>query len=233
MALGENTQERWPARWAERFERVLPYGAAEREDALAWQVALHAAGSFAFELYPDITRALNRTESPIERALLAATLVEWSYNAALWLWCGPADRSGPRRYPRRFWTFPACRPSTCAHRQHPPDPLFEGPWSPMPSPRVVLYPQLKLGPYRADMFAVVDRPATRSQPASRRTMVIECDGHDFHEKTKEQASADKARDRYLQTRGHLVFRFSGSDIWRRPILCAREALAALTGAESA
>lgn len=47
-------------------------------------------------------------------------------------------------------------------------------------------------------------------------IVIECDGHDFHEKTKEQASRDKRRDREFQTAGFIVLRYSGSDIVNDP-----------------
>ncbi|WP_339161742.1 DUF559 domain-containing protein [Siminovitchia sp. FSL W7-1587] len=42
---------------------------------------------------------------------------------------------------------------------------------------------------------------------------IECDGHDFHEKTKEQAARDKRRERDLQSAGIHVIRFTGSEIW--------------------
>jgi very-short-patch-repair endonuclease len=55
--------------------------------------------------------------------------------------------------------------------------------------------------------------------------VVECDGHDFHERTKEQAASDKARDRALQALGMRVLRFTGSEIWSDPLVCAREALA--------
>ena len=44
-------------------------------------------------------------------------------------------------------------------------------------------------------------------------LIVECDGHDFHEKTKEQAKKDKQRDRYLITSGFYVLRFTGSEIW--------------------
>lgn len=57
--------------------------------------------------------------------------------------------------------------------------------------------------------------------------VVECDGHDFHEKTKEQATRDKSRDRLLMRRGFRVFRFSGSEIYRAPIQCAYETAKAL------
>lgn len=50
-------------------------------------------------------------------------------------------------------------------------------------------------------------------------IAIECDGHQFHEKTKEQASRDKARDRAILLAGYPVIRFSGSDIFRDPYDC--------------
>lgn len=42
---------------------------------------------------------------------------------------------------------------------------------------------------------------------------IEIDGHDFHEKTKEQASYDKKKDRCYIKNGYLPFHFTGSDIY--------------------
>jgi very-short-patch-repair endonuclease len=53
-------------------------------------------------------------------------------------------------------------------------------------------------------------------------VVVECDGHEFHEKTKEQAARDKARDRVLQSRGIYVLRFTGSEIWNDAYRCANE-----------
>lgn len=47
-------------------------------------------------------------------------------------------------------------------------------------------------------------------------IVVECDGHEFHEKTKEQAQRDKARDRALQRAGWVVLRYTGSEIFHRP-----------------
>ncbi len=53
-------------------------------------------------------------------------------------------------------------------------------------------------------------------------LVVECDGHDFHEKTKEQARRDKKRDRALKLAGFDVIRFAGSEIWENPRACAQE-----------
>lgn len=52
--------------------------------------------------------------------------------------------------------------------------------------------------------------------------VVECDGHDFHERTKEQAARDRSRDRRLQEAGIRVFRFTGSELYRDPLGCAGE-----------
>ncbi|MGG3012260.1 hypothetical protein ABEO98_22600 [Brevibacillus parabrevis] len=38
------------------------------------------------------------------------------------------------------------------------------------------------------------------------SFAIECDGHEFHEKTKEQAARDKQRDRDLQSMGYRALR---------------------------
>lgn len=43
---------------------------------------------------------------------------------------------------------------------------------------------------------------------------IELDGHDYHERTKEQARRDRSRDRALTTSGLKPLRFTGSEIHR-------------------
>lgn len=53
---------------------------------------------------------------------------------------------------------------------------------------------------------------------------IECDGHDYHERTKEQAARDRQRERDLMNHGIAVIRFTGSEIYDDPFGCAREAI---------
>jgi very-short-patch-repair endonuclease len=55
-----------------------------------------------------------------------------------------------------------------------------------------------------------------------RRLVVECDGHNFHERTKEQAAKDRARDRDLSQHDFDVFRFTGSEIWKDPMGCANQ-----------
>lgn len=51
-------------------------------------------------------------------------------------------------------------------------------------------------------------------------LVVECDGHEFHEKTKEQAVRDKRRDRVLAAEGMRVIRYAGSEVFADPVGCA-------------
>jgi len=74
------------------------------------------------------------------------------------------------------------------------------------------------GKYRAD-FVVILPPSG--------LVVVECDGHDFHEKTKEQAARDKKRDRDIQIDGWRVLRFTGSEIYANADRCAQDVLSLL------
>ena len=82
-----------------------------------------------------------------------------------------------------------------------------------------VFPQVTVGDYRID-FLILHLDG----PDGLGGVVVECDGHDYHERTKEQAARDKARDRDLQEQGYKVFRFTGSEIWRDAIGCADQAL---------
>lgn len=55
-------------------------------------------------------------------------------------------------------------------------------------------------------------------------VIVECDGHEFHEKTREQAIRDKRRGRLLILEGYIVLNYTGSEIWSNPFKCAREVL---------
>ncbi len=97
--------------------------------------------------------------------------------------------------------------------------------------RLCIAPQATIGDYRVDFqlegvityHTVDEKMKEHSHPLSS-FLVLECDGHAFHEKTKEQAARDKQRDRNLQMCGFPVFRFTGSEIWRDPLKCAQQSL---------
>lgn len=75
--------------------------------------------------------------------------------------------------------------------------------------------QRQIGKHRVD-FALTTKVMTHRQ------VVVECDGHAFHEKTKEQAARDKARDRDLLLAGWPVMRFTGAEIFRDAFACAKQ-----------
>lgn len=51
-------------------------------------------------------------------------------------------------------------------------------------------------------------------------VIVECDGHDFHEKTKEQVNYGNQRDYDLKMLGYDVLHFTGSRIYNNPVSCA-------------
>lgn len=53
-------------------------------------------------------------------------------------------------------------------------------------------------------------------------LAIECDGHKFHQKTKEQVQYDNEREFDLKMAGYEVLRFSGSQIYNDPFKCAED-----------
>lgn len=80
-------------------------------------------------------------------------------------------------------------------------------------------PQQKIGQYRVDFVVEIEGEK----------LVVECDGHDFHEKTKEQATKDKKRDRFLVSQGYKVLRFTGSEIKKNPLRVISEIADAVYG----
>jgi very-short-patch-repair endonuclease len=77
---------------------------------------------------------------------------------------------------------------------------------------VYLANQFKIGLYRVDFFI----------KAYGQNLAIECDGHDFHDRTKEQAARDRQRDRMLLSCGCHTVRFTGSEIYANATGCAFE-----------
>ena len=86
---------------------------------------------------------------------------------------------------------------------------------------VFLQPQVKIGAYTVDFVLSQNGigPAQHLSP-----VIVELDGHDFHDKDKRQRSYEKARDRFLVKQGYKVLHFTGSDVVADPFKVAFEAL---------
>lgn len=103
--------------------------------------------------------------------------------------------------------------------------VFRGPDRPYDdmtdrSETVAVFPQAVIGDYRVDFVIQCwdwkDKRWTH--------VVVECDGHEFHERTKEQAEKDKSRDRVLTAGGYKILRFTGREVWRDALGCVEQAL---------
>ncbi len=92
------------------------------------------------------------------------------------------------------------------------------PWS----IRLVVWPQAPVENRRVD-FLIYSQD-WEAAPGVLRKLIVECDGHDFHERTKEQVARDRAKDRRAVMSGIDCFRFTGSEIWRDPWECAQQIL---------
>lgn len=73
-------------------------------------------------------------------------------------------------------------------------------------------PQAQIGAFRVDFLIETADTGLR--------VVIECDGHEYHERTKVQARKDRSRDRELQGMGYIILRYTGSEIFADPLGCA-------------
>jgi hypothetical protein len=56
------------------------------------------------------------------------------------------------------------------------------------------------------------------------SLAVECDGHDYHERTKEQAARDRQRDRALLLENVITIRFTGAELYADAERCASEAV---------
>jgi very-short-patch-repair endonuclease len=94
-------------------------------------------------------------------------------------------------------------------------------------PFVCIFTQQKIDRYRVDMAMFYKN----GSPRHIHKCIVECDGHDFHERTKEQAARDRMKDRQLQRLGYRVLRFTGSEIYQDATGCALEVVEHIKGAK--
>ena len=58
----------------------------------------------------------------------------------------------------------------------------------------------------------------------RRIYIVECDGYEFHQKTKEQVQNDYIRQRNLEMAGYRIIKFTGSEVYNNAQDCALQVL---------
>lgn len=146
---------------------------------------------YAEELEWRISELSKDCESPIEKLLLAA-IVTGAHDGQF----APEFLGGWRHLGTKQARFVG------AYRD---DARFDG---------ICLLVQAPVLAYRADFL--IDCQFGRLV----KQFVVECDGHDYHERTKEQAARDRNRDREMTAAGITVIRFTGSEIWKDAASCS-------------
>lgn len=86
---------------------------------------------------------------------------------------------------------------------------------------IYITPQGKVDKYRVDFLM---RQSGNGPDEILTPVIVELDGHDFHDKDKRQRSYEKARDRDLVRAGYRVVHFTGSDVMKDPFAVAFEVL---------
>lgn len=92
---------------------------------------------------------------------------------------------------------------------------------------VYVKPQVTIGRYRVD-FLVTRVPLAKGQLVA--PVIVELDGHDFHDKDKKQRAYEKARDRHFVKCGYQVLHYAGSEVVADPFKVAHEVLCLLKAA---
>jgi len=90
-----------------------------------------------------------------------------------------------------------------------------------------IVPQYVIGKYRADFL--VEYHPWQGAPKS---VLVECDSQQFHERTEAERRYEKARDRYLIQHGHQVFHYTGKEIKDGPEKVAADILGHVVGFNS-
>lgn len=88
---------------------------------------------------------------------------------------------------------------------------------------VFVLPQFQLPGARVD-FLVFRYDEEGDELVRSPFVIVECDGHEYHERTPDQAERDRSRDRAFQQAGFTVFRFTGRELWRDASACASQVM---------
>lgn len=89
---------------------------------------------------------------------------------------------------------------------------------------IYIFPQTEIkckngNNYRTD-FAIFYDEWVNPDIKEEFALAIECDGYEFHQKTKKQVERDNKREYDLKMNGWEILRFSGSEIYNNPMECA-------------
>lgn len=76
--------------------------------------------------------------------------------------------------------------------------------------------------YIADFYLEIKQEDEWIKTDGNIKLIVECDGHEFHEKTKEQVERRNQRDMDFKMAGYDVIHFSGSQLYKDAMGCANQ-----------
>jgi hypothetical protein len=147
----------------------------------------------------NLDKLLQLCESPVEQILLAALFDRWNPDAI------PEHKRLQCCFSANY---PAC----------------DGIFMVICEMQKIIKPFSYGNTYRADLYFYISRfrPFRQEAFPELARLIVEVDGHDFHDRTKHQASYDRKRDRDLTLTGYRVIRFTGSDVYNNPLQCVED-----------
>lgn len=97
---------------------------------------------------------------------------------------------------------------------------------------ISIVPQYKIGKYRCDFLVTyaLGNNANKGKQIENK-VIIECDSQEFHDTTEKQRRYEKTRDRFLQSKGYTVFRYTGKEILEDSFSIATEIISFLTNTD--
>ena len=83
---------------------------------------------------------------------------------------------------------------------------------------IVIIPQKTIGKYRCDFEIIYHYPSKETI----KSVIIECDSQEWHERTEIERRYEKQRDRYLVSKNYNTLHFTGKEIIANPMKVASE-----------
>lgn len=75
--------------------------------------------------------------------------------------------------------------------------------------------------YIVDFMIFSDKYVNTDLPENFK-LIIECDGFEFHHSNKKQVEYDNKREYDFKTAGYQILRFTGTEIYKEPLECAKK-----------
>jgi len=97
-----------------------------------------------------------------------------------------------------------------------------------------IFPQHEIGKYYVDFMIHFGRKLynRKDKKFESKSLIVECDSQEFHDRTEKERRYEKERDRYLASKGWKLFHYTGKQILEDPLKIAKEIVVEVTGLDA-